>query len=169
MNTTFKTPLAGLVLLLGVSASHADEPPAKISESANATPDKFNLWINPGLVSYHFDRNAGYRGLNWGFGVQSNLSEEVSVLAGNFINSDRVRSNYAGLAWQPLSWRSVRIGLAAGVFDGYPTMRNGGWFVAALPWISIRNERIGVNFTIVPNYSNRLHGAISGQVILRVW
>ncbi len=169
MDSTLKKTLASLVLLLRLSTSNADELPAKTPESAKALPGGFNLWINPGLVSYHFDRNAGYRGLNWGFGVQSDLSDHLSVLAGNFINSDRARSNYAGLAWQPLSWHSVRIGLAAGIFNGYPAMLNGGWFAAALPWISIRNERVGVNLTIVPNYSNRLHCAISGQVILRVW
>ncbi|MBI3901650.1 MAG: hypothetical protein HY306_01680 [Nitrosomonadales bacterium] len=156
-----------LLLLLGFSICDADELPAKYQESAK--PGRFNLWINPGLVSYHFDHSAGYRGKNWGFGAQSDLSEQLTVQAGNFINSDRVRSNYAGLAWQPLSWHSIRIGVAAAAFDGYPAMRDGNWFFAAMPWISLRGERLGVNLTVIPSYGSRLHGAVSAQMIFRVW
>jgi len=160
INGILKLALTSLLLLLSFPACGAEEKPEHTND--------FNLWVNPGLLSYHFDRNAGYRELNWGFGVQSDWSEHVSVLAGNFINSDRVRSKYAGVVWQPLSWHALKLGVAAGAFDGYPSMRNGGWFAAALPWISIRNERVGLNFTIVPNYANRLHGALSGQIIFRV-
>lgn len=169
MNFIPGVALASFMFLLSLSASNAEELPAKHPENTAASQDGFNLWINPGAISYHFDRNAWYRELNWGIGVQSNLSDDMSVLAGNFINSDHARSHYAGLAWQPLSWRALKIGFVAGAFDGYPAMRNGGWFAAALPWVSIRNERIGVNLTVIPNYANRLHGAISAQVIFRVW
>ena len=160
---------AAFIFLLGISICNADELSAKNMNGTDISPTPFNLWINPGLVSYHFDRNAGYRGLNWGFGVQSNISEDFSILAGNFINSDRARSNYAALAWQPLTWNSVRMGVVASAFDGYPHMLNGGWFPAMMPWVSIRNDRFGVNLTIVPNYRNRLHGAIAAQFIVRVW
>jgi len=169
MNHTFKIALVGMAFSLGVSICGAEELPAKNQESANTASDGFSLWINPGLISYHFNRNAGYRERNWGFGIQSNLFEKVSVLAGNYINSDYARSNYAGLGWQPLSLYSVRVGFAVGVFNGYSTMHNGNWFAAILPLISIRNERVGVNFTLIPNYANRLDGAIAAQLILRVW
>lgn len=169
INSISNLTLTGLVFLLGFSASYAGDLPTKNQARANAIPAGFNLWVSPGLFSYHFDRNAGYRELNWGFGVQSDVSEDWSVLAGNFINSDYARSNYAGLAWQPLSWHAVKIGAVVGAFDGYPAMRNGGGFLAAMPWASIRGRRIGLNLTVVPNYSNRLHGALSGQLIFRVW
>src|SRR5512135_2148648 len=159
MDHAFKIVWAGLILLLGVSTGNAEELPARNPEGANTATSDFNLWLNPGLISYHFNRNAGYRERNWGFGVQSYLSDKVSVMAGNYINSDYARSNYVGLGWQPLSLYSARIGVAVSAFDGYPAMLNGGWFAAILPLISIRNERVGVNFTIIPNYANRLHGA----------
>lgn len=141
----------------------------KNQESGNVALSDFNLWVNPGLFSYHFDRNAGFRGLNWGLGIQSDLSGDMSVVAGTFINSDYARSNYAGMVWQPLSWQSAKIGLVAGILNGYPLMRNGGVFPAILPWVTFRNEHAGVNLTLIPNYSNRLHGAIVAQFILRVW
>lgn len=161
--------LAGLVIALGVSMCSAEELAANGQETTKTKSADFNLWLNPGLISYHFNRDAGYRERNWGFGVQSNLSDTLFVTVGNYINSDNARSHYAGLAWQPLSLYSARIGVAVSAFDGYPAMRDGGWFAAILPLISIHNERVGVNFTIVPNYSNRLHGAIAAQFILRIW
>ncbi len=168
MNAVTKIVLTGL-LLLNFSA-HAEELPADKQEQASTAPHSFNLWINPGLLSYHFDRDAGFRDLNSGFGVQSDVSDNLSLMAGNYINSDHGRSNYAGLAWQPLTWHALKIGISAGMLDGYQTTNNGGKFFVVLPWITLRNERIGINFTAVP-YPNDPHhlGAVSGQVILRVW
>lgn len=170
MNPIPKTVLFCFFLLLDFSTSHAAELPAIDQDQANTAPGSFNLWINPGLISYHFDRDAGYRDLNNGLGVQSDVSDKLSLMAGNFINSDHARSNFAGMAWQPLSWHAIKIGLAAGILDGYLTTNNGGKFLAVLPWITIRNERIGINLTVAP-YPNDPHhlGVISGQVILRVW
>ncbi|MDD5056380.1 MAG: hypothetical protein PHQ60_00810 [Sideroxydans sp.] len=169
MKAIFKTVLLGL-LLLNFSAGHAEELAAIKQEQANSAPHSFNLWINPGLLSYHFDRDAGFRDLNSGFGVQSDVSDRLTLMAGNFINSDHGRSNYAGLAWQPLTWHALKIGLSAGILDGYQTTNNGGKFLAVLPWVTLRNERIGINFTLIPYPHDPHHlGAISGQVILRVW
>ena len=161
-----------LTLLSFIVCAQAEEPPADAAPeqvAAPAPPQKFNLWINGGMFSWHFDHDARFRDKNWGYGVQSDLSPAVSLLAGNFINSDNARSNYIGAAWQPLLWHGIRMGIAAGGFDGYPAMRNGGWFAAAIPWVSIRNDRFGVNLTLLPNYANRLHGALAVQFVLRAW
>jgi hypothetical protein len=134
------------------------------------------VWINPGLYSYHFDRSANYRENNIGFGAEALLSADHGVMAGTFINSDRARSRYAAYQWRPLHWQpfeSVGVGVSGGlllsVIDGYPRMRDGGWFVAPLPLLVVEGKRLGANFTIVPNYGNRLHGAVSVQIKLRVW
>jgi hypothetical protein len=63
----------------------------------------------------------------------------------------------------------VRAGVIVGAFDGYPRMRDGGWFPAALPAASIEYGRLGVNLTIVPTYKDRLNGAVALQFKLRVW
>ena len=60
-------------------------------------------------------------------------------------------------------------GVILGAFDGYPRMRNGGWFVAPLPLLAVEGKRFGANFTIVPNYGNRLHGAVAIQLKMKVW
>ena len=170
INLFLKIALVGIVLMLGVTASMAEELPALVQEGVNISPDSHNLWISAGMISYHFNREANQRDLNWGYGIQSNLTNNVSVLGGNYINSKDARSNYLGMAWQPLVWHSVRIGLEVGVIDGYPDIRHGGYFVAAMPCLSIHNDSIGVNITLVPYYSNYMHSsAISAQMIMRVW
>lgn len=170
MNFASKLVWVGLVSLLDISMCSADELPTKNPGSGNAAPSGFNLWVNPGFISYHIDRHAPFRGRNWGWGVQSDLSDNLTALAGNYINSDYARTSYAGVAWQPLTWHSAKIGLVGGILDGYPAMRNGGVFPAILPWISFRHERVGVNFTLIPSFASRgLHGAIVAQLTLRAW
>ena len=126
------------------------------------------LWLSPGIWSRHFKRDAGYREDNWGLGVQAELARDVAVNAGSFINSDRGRSHYVGAFWQPLELGYARLGVYGGAFDGYPYMRNGGWFLAAMPVASLNYGAVGVNLTLVPKYGERLHGAIAAQFLLRV-
>lgn len=126
------------------------------------------LWLNPGFFTYHFDRGAGLRGLNWGAGLQADVNSDLSLLGGTYLNSDYARSDYAALAWQPLAWHAVRIGVLAGAANGYPGYRNGGWFPAVLPWISVRGERVGLNLAYTPNYRG-VHQALVAQLMLRIW
>jgi hypothetical protein len=135
--------------------------------------DMPRVWLNPGSFSYHFDRNKNLREDNTGFGAEVSLSEDHSLAAGSFINSNRRRSQYGAYFWQPLHWRTaginVHAGAAVGAFDGYPNYRSGAWFPAALPMISVEGDRIGANIFVVPTIKNRLDGAISVQFKLRVW
>ena len=56
-----------------------------------------------------------------------------------------------------------------GGFSGYPKMHDGGWFLAAIPVISVEYQRFGVNFAIVPTYKERLHGALSVQLKFKLF
>jgi len=122
------------------------------------------LWVNPGFYSYHFQRDKGFDDTNPGIGAEYRFSTVASVTAGRFHNSDRQMSNYAGIYYQPWSVGPLRVGAVFGAFDGYPKMRNGGWFLAAIPVVSMEYQRVGVNFAIVPTYKERLHGAFSVQL-----
>jgi len=122
------------------------------------------LWVNPGFYSYHFQRDKGFDDTNPGFGAEYRFSTVASVTAGRFHNSDRQMSNYAGVYYQPWAIGPVRLGAVIGGFNGYPKMRDGGWFLAAIPVVSVEYQRVGVNFAIVPTYKERLHGALSVQL-----
>lgn len=131
------------------------------------------VWLNPGSFSYHFVRDKNLREDNTGFGAELTLTEEHALGAGSFINSDRRRSRYGAYLWRPLLWKAYNVklyaGIAVGGFDGYPKYRDGGWFPAALPMLTVEGGALGANLFLVPTIANRLSGAVSLQLKLRVW
>ena len=131
------------------------------------------FWINPGIYSIHFDRDKNLRDNNIGLGAEARFANDHGAMAGTFINSNRLRSNYAAYLWRPMHWRiadlEVSAGIVAGAFDGYPNYRNGAWFAAAMPLLSVEGTRFGANFSIVPTYANRLDGAFAIQLKFRIW
>lgn len=127
------------------------------------------IWINAGMLSRHFDQSKGYRDHNYGFGAEVAVSPVNSFAAGFFKNSDNLHSNYVVWMWQPWSVGPVKFGLVAGAFDGYQRVNHGRFFPAVFPLASIEYRSVGFNVTIVPNYGDRLHGAVVGQLKLRVW
>lgn len=131
------------------------------------------VWLNPGIYSYHFDTDKDLRNNNIGFGAEVMLANEHVLMAGSFINSNRARTHYAGYEWRPLHWKfsgvDVGAGIMIGAFDGYPNYRDGAWFAAPLPMLSVEGRYLGANFSVVPTYKDRFDGALSVQVKLRVW
>lgn len=125
-------------------------------------------WLNAGFYSYHFQRDKGLNDRNPGLGIEYRYSTVASVTAGRFYNSDRAYSNYSGVYYQPWAIGSVRLGAVMGGFSGYPKMRNGGWFLAAVPVASVEYGRVGVNIGFVPSYKDRLYGALSFQLKLKL-
>jgi len=131
------------------------------------------VWLNAGSYSHHFDRDKNFRENNVGFGAEIWLKENHGLMGGTFINSDGARSHYAAYQWRPLHWQPAGIHIAAGItlgaFDGYPRYRDGGWFPAALPVLSVEYKMVGINFLFVPTIPDRLDGALAMQIKLRVW
>jgi hypothetical protein len=127
------------------------------------------VWLNAGFYSYHFDRNADLNDSNPGLGVEYRFSTVASATAGRFYNSDRAYSNYIGVYYQPFKVGPVRLGAVVGGFNGYPKMRDGGWFPALIPTASFEYQRVGVNVAFVPKYKDRLYGALSIQLKLKVF
>lgn len=151
-------------LLIGASFAALSMPALADTFSVLENQPLSELWVNPGFYSYHFQRDKGFDDTNPGFGAEYRFSTVASVTAGRFHNSDRRMSNYAGVYYQPWAIGPVRLGAVVGGFDGYPKMRDGGWFLAAIPVVSVEYQRVGVNFAIVPTYKERLHGALSVQL-----
>ncbi|GGC15738.1 hypothetical protein [Pseudoduganella buxea] len=157
------TALLGVLLTALPLAGYAN--PFELIESQ----PRSELWVNPGFYSYHFQRDKGFDDTNPGIGAEYRFSTVASATAGRFHNSDRAISNYAGVYYQPFALGPVRIGAVVGGFDGYPKMRDGGWFLAVIPVLSVENDRFGVNFAIVPTYKDRLHGALAIQLKLKLF
>ena len=135
---------------------------------AEVTPQK-QLWVNAGFYSFHFDTNKGLNNANSGLGVEYRYSTTSSLTVGQFYNSDRETSHYLGMYWEPISWGNVKLGAVIGGFDGYPRMLNGGWFPAIIPVACVEYERVGANVAFLPTYKDRLYGAISVQIKVRLY
>ena len=148
----------GLTLFACSAACAQDEPPFRRQ-----------LWVDTGFATYHSQGGLDLNGRNPGVGLEYRFSESSALTAGRFFNSDHQHSHYAGMFYQPWTFHGVKLGVVAGGFDGYPKMRNGAWFLAAIPTASFEYQRVGVNLALVPTWKNRLHGGISVQLKFKVF
>ena len=146
---------------------------AAAQAEATPAPTWPQVWLNPGIYSQHFDSGKGLRNNNIGFGAEVMLTNDHVLMAGSFINSNRARTRFAAYEWRPLHWQfsgvDVGAGIVVGAFDGYPNYRQGAWFVAPMPMLSIEGRRLGANISLIPTVANRFDGALAVQVKLRVW
>lgn len=130
--------------------------------------NKSALWINLGMYSYHFQRDQNLNNNNFGIGVEYRFNSIASVTLGNFKNSDNGHSSYVGIYYQPITMGPIKLGAVVGGFNGYQSTNNGGWFPAALPALTIEEGRLGANLFYIPSVSDRVHGAISLQIKLKI-
>ena len=135
---------------------------------ARAELDTSRLWVNAGFYSAHFDTDKGLRNANPGLGFEYKLDDAWSATAGRFINSDNAHSSYIGAYYQPWMVSGIKLGVVGGAFNGYPKAFNGGWFPAVIPVATWEGERFGLNVALVPPLKDRLYGALSFQLKVRL-
>ncbi len=129
------------------------------------------VWVNAGMLSYHFDRAKQYREFNYGLGAEALFAPNHALMAGTYKNSESHQSEYLGYVYRPLHWKpggiDVSGGLAVNLIDGYPSMNNQGWFVAPFPVVMVEGKRIGANFVLLPNFKHG--GAVAMQLKIKTW
>ena len=130
---------------------------------------KNELWVNPGMYSYHFQKDQNLNNNNWGLGLAYRFNSVASATIGNFKNSDNDRSSYVGVYYQPIAIGPIKLGVVAGGFNGYQSTNNGGWFPAVLPAITIEEGRFGANVFFIPTVGDKVHGAISFQLKVKLY
>ena len=130
---------------------------------------KSEIWINPGMYSYHFQKDQNLNNNNWGVGLEYRFNTVASVTLGNFKNSDSGHSSYIGAYYQPIAIGPLKIGVVAGGFNGYQSTNNGGWFPAVLPALTLEEGRFGANLFLIPTVGDRVHGAISLQLKVKLY
>ena len=153
-------PFAAFVLTLAACA------PALAQEEETRRSE---VWLDTGFATYHFQSDKDLNGRNPGIGLEYRFSEDSALTVGRFYNSDRQHSRYAGMYYQPWNVGGVKLGAVVGGFDGYPKMRDGGWFLALIPVATFEYKRVGINVAVVPTYKDRLHGGISMQLKFKLW
>ena len=126
------------------------------------------LWLNAGMYSYHYDKSQSFNNNNIGVGAEYRFSTVASITIGGFKNSNSTHSNYVGIYWQPISLGPVNIGVVGGGFNGYASTNNGGWFPAIFPAATIEGKWVGAHIFFIPTIGDRIHGAVSLQLKLKV-
>ncbi len=132
--------------------------------SALAPSAQAEVWVNPGFYSHHFDKEKNLNNNNHGLGVEVGITDTYSLTAGVFENSDRATSHYLGAYVMPYRLGALKAGVAVGAFNGYPKMREGGWFPAVIPTLAIEGPRVGLNVSFVPKIGDRVNSALTFQV-----
>lgn len=127
-----------------------------------------DIWINPGFYSHHFDKSKNLNDNNRGFGIETSINKTYAITAGMFENSNRETSHYIGAYVMPFQRGSFKAGAAVGAFDGYPNMRDGGWFAAVIPTVAIEGRRLGLNVMYTPKIGDKVNSALSFQVKFNV-
>ena len=161
---TFKFASALALTLFACSSAWGQDAPSE---------RRHEVWLSTGFATYHFESDKGLNGRNPGIGLEYRFTNTMAVTAGRFFNSDLQHTRYAGLSYQPwsvnLGSHPVRLGAVVAGFDGYPKMRDGGWFLAVIPAAAFEYKRVGINVAVVPTYKDRLHGGISVQLKFKLW
>jgi hypothetical protein len=159
--------LLSLGLFIGINQSYSADSYGPIDV---ITPSSRSVvWLNPGLLSYHFDQSQNFNAVNYGFGGEYQFSSVASITAGTYRNSHYHQSNYIGMYWQPIAIGPVKVGVVAGGFNGYSSNNNGGWFPAVLPALTVEGDWVGLNLLVIPTIGDHVSGSLSFQVKFKVF
>ena len=167
LNMTF-TRLAATSIVLSLFSTISFAEHSTFYDSIEEEPIN-EVWLNPGLHSYHFQTDRNLNNNNYGLGVEFRYSTTKSFTVGSFYNSEYETSNYAAWIWQPVMLGPVRFGALLGAINGYPRANNGGWFPLILPVASYEYKFVGINLTYIPTIQNTLYGALSLQLKIKVY
>ncbi len=128
------------------------------------------LWINPGFISYHFDRDMGFNEKNYGLGLEYTIDNKWSVAIGRFKNSEYHMSNYFTAIYQPIHYGNFKFGGGIGVVNGYKGLYNeksGDYFPMLSPILTYEKNKFGVNFLLIPEIhmgQEKIYGTVAIQL-----
>ena len=85
--------LLGLTIAIPACADDAPVSATLLGmDLIDSTPLK-EVWIDSGFASYHWDRDKGLNGNNYGLGAEYRFSTVSALTAGRFYNSNREYSD----------------------------------------------------------------------------
>jgi hypothetical protein len=114
-----------------------------------AIQGKTEDWLTATVRSYHMERGKGYEEQNYGFGIETDVSQRIRLALGFYRNSERRDSLYGAAVWCPPylqygNWRGC--GMAGGA-TGY----NDTVAPLAGAVLSYEGREWGANLLILPN------------------
>ena len=125
MSRTSQNRRAGIIAVLGF-ACISFPLQARAAEPAGDASSIFSrITVDVPFFTRHVPHPEQFNNHNWGAFVDVALDEEWSVAAGDFINSYKRATIFAGLAWMPLRLDLSHVNARAGVMFGFDV--NGGY------------------------------------------
>lgn len=134
-----------------------------------ARADAGELFLEAGGVSYHTDRSAGHQERNPAAGLRWQWSDEWGVQAVRYRNSLHGLSTVVAARWTPIQFAGGRVGVLAGMVDGYAT-RDGNFVPVVVPTIGWQAGPVAVSLLAWPSIEKRgVSGGAALAVSLRIW
>lgn len=133
------------LLLLALLASLALAAPL-------ATAGEF--WGVVNLASKHIGEDKRLNERNPGLGVEYAHSEDVTLMAGAYLNSHNRKSKYLFAAYTPIQYDGFSFGAAAGAATGYTSGHETKTLPVLAGLVRWRGENVGVNMLIIPKSKN---------------
>lgn len=130
--------------------------------SSDSPPPHF--WLTLGWISWHVDRDERKNWLNYGLGLEAEISERWVLSAGGYRNTFDEPSFYAGALWR--FWRddSLSAVVMLGVVNGYRHVNDRGLSPCVFPMIQWQGHRVGANLALVPPYDGKTNGLVALQL-----
>lgn len=111
-----------------------------------------DLWITASTVSHHFNTEEKLNERNPGLGVEYG-GRNYRLIGGEYTNSNRRHSTYFGGLYAPVELLNIKLGMIAGMVNGYPI--NNGRFSPAATLVAIyESHGFGVNMIMTPKITN---------------
>ena len=107
------------------------------------------VWLTAPIASYHFSEREGkgkYEQFNPGLGLEYAFNERWRLGAGTYRSSIRTDASYLGAMYLPVTYKSLRFGLSAGVVSGYETNLS----PILAPTAVFEWKRFGFNILFIP-------------------
>lgn len=109
-----------------------------------------DFWLSATVTSVHLTSNHKLNESNPGLGLEYHTSSSMRYLVGAYRNSHRETSAYALAGWTPVSFGPVKLGLLAGVADGYQKLNDGNFTPVVAGFMPIEGARFGMNLILIP-------------------
>lgn len=134
--------------------------------SSGAMAGSGDVWIASGFVSRHIPAQSGYQERNQGAGVQYEIDEHRTIVAGEYSNSIYSRTDYLG-AFVHGNYGGFQPGFVMGVMNGY-RINNGGPFFGLIPTVGYEYARVGASLVFIPGIFSP-ESVLALQVKYKIW
>ena len=130
------------------------------------TVSSASTWAVASVGSVHIKPDRDYNTHNFGIGIER-TDGAMSYAVGFFRNSMNRNSGFGMVGYAPLQFGLVRLGVEAGLINGYPEYHGGRIGPAAACLARIEGRYVGANVHYIPRIPGKTPETIGVQIKAR--